>query len=185
MNKCPSLSVCIQLVCTNTILCVCVFCLEMWYYVDRISVIHCNGRLCCWFPHLVALGTLGASTKRKLTCELSPLCSLGGAEHIRTMHVVNKSKIAKSLIGLCVCRLSHYVDRCSGYVHPVPVSSCCAVDFVWSHFLLYIALSLVQTEITAHCIYRHYWVLPAELKSFTWRTVSSYNVERQVPNIEW
>ena len=47
---------------------------------------------------MVALGTFGASTKRKLTCELSPLCSLGGAEHIRTMHVVNKSKIAKSLI---------------------------------------------------------------------------------------
>ena len=37
-------------------------------------------------------------TKRKLTCELSPLCSLGGAEPIRTTHVVNKSKLAKSLI---------------------------------------------------------------------------------------
>ena len=46
----------------------------------------------------MALGTFGASTKRKLTCDLSPICSLGGAEHVRAIHVVNKSKIAKSLI---------------------------------------------------------------------------------------
>ena len=54
---------------------------------------------------MVALGTFGASTKRKLTCELSPVCSLGGAEHIRTMHVVNKIKTAKSLIASLVSEI--------------------------------------------------------------------------------
>ena len=45
------------------------------------------------FLILVALGTFGASTKHKLTRELSPLvCSLGGAEHIRTMHVEKQKR---------------------------------------------------------------------------------------------
>ena len=73
------------------------------------------------YPHLVAPGTIEASTKRKLSCELSPIHllqgqvarqafvpkssslrsnnntvqSLGGAGHIRTMHVLKKVRASQ------------------------------------------------------------------------------------------
>ena len=51
------------------------------------------------------LGTFEASTKRKLTCELFPLCSLGGAEYIWTMHVVNKRGVSSVVANASLSKL--------------------------------------------------------------------------------